>query len=229
LDKEQGENMLQEYEEARHRVRGEVLNVLKELSQANFEGCESLKQKDVQSLETTRTSLKEIYKVTEDIDNEIVIILAKYAPEARDLRELVSYLKITTSLNRIRTNINNYLKNMQGMLNENDQHIQELIKNSLVINKCTNNAFEYVIEMFQTFDDNDRINVLAVKIEVENSKSEDIYTILEKDTIEKISSSEGLAEEYFNLLKFIRKNIKILDRLESIAQRISYARMGGKL
>jgi phosphate transport system protein len=40
---------------------------------------------------------------------------------------------------------------------------------------------------------------------------------------------EGRAEEYFNLLKYIRKNLKIIDRLDSMAQRVIFARMGGKL
>lgn len=221
--------MLPGYEEARHKVRADVINVLKELAQVNKEGCEALKAKNEHALEEARKSLKEVSKVTENIDNDIVLIFAKYTPEARDLRELVSYLKITTSLNRIRTNINNYVKNMQSMLTESDQNIQELIQESLIINKCTNNAFDYAIEMFETFNDNDKIQELGVKIDVENSKSEDIYTLLEKEAIKKISASEGLAEEYFNLLKYIRKNLKIMDRLDSMAQRVSYARMGGKL
>jgi phosphate transport system protein len=221
--------VLQDYQEARHKVREDVLHVLQGLSDANKEGCEAIKAKDEHLLEEARKSLKDFYRETETIDNDIVIILAKYAPEARDLRELVSYLKITTSLNRIRTNINNYLKNMQSLLAESDPHIQALIKESLIINKCTVHAFEFSLEMFQTFDDNDRVQELGVKIDVENSKAEDIYTLLEKDLVEKICDTDGLAEEYFNLLKYIRKNLKIIDRLDSIGQRVTYARMGGKL
>jgi len=99
----------------------------------------------------------------------------------------------------------------------------------LSINRCTLNAFDQTMEMLQTFDDNDKIKELAVKIDVENRKTDDIDTLLEKEVSQKIGSADGLAEEYFNLLKQIRKNLKIIDRLDSIAQRVIFARMGGKL
>ena len=115
------------------------------------------------------------------------------------------------------------------MLMEESADIQDLIQESLTINKCTLNAFDKSILMFQTFDDNDKIEALAVKIDVEYSKTEDIYTLLEKEVIQKICGADGLAEEYFNLLKYIRKNLKIIDRLNSVSQRVIFARMGGKL
>ena len=221
--------MLPGYQNARHAVRADVLNVLEGLARANKEGLEALKATDAVKLEEARSRLKDISGETEKIDNDIVLIFAKYTPEARDLRELVSYLKITSALNRIRANINNYLKNMQSMLTEKNENIMQLIQDSLTINRCTVNAFEYAMEMFQTFDDNDKIKALAVKIDVELSKTDDIYALLEKEVIQQISSADGLAEEYFNLLKYIRKNLKIIDRLDSMAQRVIFARMGGKL
>ncbi|HHD79382.1 MAG TPA: hypothetical protein ENK90_00160 [Epsilonproteobacteria bacterium] len=221
--------MLPGYIEARHEVRNSVVEVLQGLAQANKAGLEALKAKDAQALEKARKELKEISNITEKIDNDIVLIFAKFTPEASDLREMVSYLKVTSDLNRVRANINNYLKNMQSMLLEENIIIVELIENSLVINTCTVNAFEFTIKMFQTFDDNDKIKNLASKIDVEYSKTDDIYTLLEKEVIQKICGADGLAEEYFNLLKYIRKNLKIIDRLDSMAQRVIFARMGGKL
>ena len=221
--------MLAGYVEARHAVRDSVLEVLQGLATANKAGLEALKEKDANALATARKNLKEIATATEKIDNDIVLIFAKFSPEARDLREMVSYLKVTSAMNRVRGNINNYLKNMQSMLLEDNAVIVELIQNSLVINKCTVNAFDYTLAMFQTFDDNDKIKNLASKIDVEYSKTDDIYTLLEKEVIQKICGADGLAEEYFNLLKYIRKNLKIIDRLDSMAQRVIFARMGGKL
>ena len=221
--------MLPGYNEARHNVREAVVEVLEGLATANKAGLEALKEKDAEALALARKNLKEIANSTEKIDNDIVLIFAKFTPEARDLREMVSYLKVTSAMNRIRANINNYLKNMQSMLLEDNAVIVELIQNSLVINSCTVNAFEYALTMFKTFDDNDKIKNLASKIDVEYSKTDDIYTLLEKEVIQKICGADGLAEEYFNLLKYIRKNLKIIDRLDSMAQRVIFARMGGKL
>jgi len=190
---------------------------------------DSLEKQETTALESIKRPLKQIPALTEKIDNDIVLIFARYTPEARDLREMVSYLKITSALNRIKTNINNYLKNMQGMLDEEDVNIIQFIKASLSINKCTIHAFDKIIEMFQTFDDNERIKQLAIEIDVEYAKTDDIYALLEKSVIQKMGEADGNAEEYFNLLKYIRKNLKIIDRLDSISQRIIFARMGGKL
>lgn len=221
--------MLTQYQEARHEVRDQVLEVIQILAKANENALKALESSDAQELEEVRKSIKHIGQVTEKIDNEIVLVFARYTPEAKDLREMVSYLKITSAFNRIKTNINNYLKNMQSMLAEDDVNIVQFIKDSLSINRCTINAFNKTIEMFETFDDNDKIKQLAIEIDVEYAKTDDIYALLEKSVIQKMGEADGLAEEYFNLLKYIRKNLKIVDRLDSIAQRIIFARIGGKL
>jgi len=221
--------MLVGYNEARHEVRDAVVEVVTNLSIANKLALQALESADAQGLEQARKSLKMISGTTEKIDNDIVLIFAKFNPEARDLREMVSYLKVTSALNRIRTNINNYIKNMQGLVSENNPEVHKVIKDSLNINRCTLNAFDAILEMLQTFDNKELIQALATKIEVEYSKTDDIYSLLEKELIQKMGSSHTVAEEYFNLLKYIRKNLKVIDRLESISSRIIFARMGGKL
>ncbi|NOR56162.1 MAG: hypothetical protein GQ531_08120, partial [Sulfurovum sp.] len=199
------------------------------LAETNKEGLVALMALDSARLESLRKPLAQVTERTEKIDNAIALLFARYTPEARDLREMVSYLKITSTLNRIRTNINNYLKNMQGMVAEENEEIQGFIQSSLSINRCTEEAFDSIVEMFKTFEDNDKIKALAAKIDLEYSKTDDIYTLLEKDVLKKVGSAQGQAEEYFNLLKYIRKNLKVIDRLDSVAQRVIFARMGGKL
>ena len=83
--------------------------------------------------------------------------------------------------------------------------------------------------MLNTFDDDDKIKKLNSKITVEQSKTEDIYSLLEKEIVQKMSDADVNVQEYFNLLKYFRKNLKIVDRLESISQRVIFARMGGNL
>ena len=221
--------MLTKYQEARHDVRDAVVEVVQTLANVNEEAIRALEASNAGKLEEARKQLKTVNKVTEKIDNDIVLIFARYTPEAKDLREMVSYLKITSAINRIKTNINNYLKNMQGMLAEEDANIIQFIKESLSINRCTINAFNKTLEMFKTFDDNEKIKQLAIEIDVEYAKTDDIYALLEKSVLQKMGEADGKAEEYFNLLKYIRKNLKIIDRLDSMAQRVIFARMGGKL
>lgn len=221
--------MLPGYNEARHEVRDAVLEVMRDLAEANKYALDAVEAEDIDRLGEAREPIMDIIDRTENIDNDIVIIFAKYTPEAKDLRELISYLKMTSSINRIRANINNYIKNMQSILAENDVEMNALIKESLSINKCTVNAFDLALEMLQCFDDNEKVKDLATRIEVEYAKTDDIYSILEKSIMQKMNSSYTITEEYFNLLKYIRKNLKIIDRLECISGRIIFARIGGKL
>jgi len=221
--------MLPQYHDARHAVRDTIIAMVEDLSSSNAYAIEALKNNSVEGLQKARSDLKEMSSITEKIDNDIVLILAKFTPGARDLREMVSYLKVTSALNRIRTYIKNYIKNMQIVLMEDNRELSELIHDSLHINTCTLKAFDYTLEMLKTFEDDAKIKKLSSKISLENSKTEDIYSLLEKEIVQKMSESDGNPEEYFNLLKYFRKNLKIIDRLETIAQRIIFARMGGKL
>lgn len=221
--------MLPQYHDARHEVRDTVIAMVENLATVNKMALEAMQNNSVEGLEKARKELKDMSDVTEKIDNDIVLIFAKFTPGARDLREMVSYLKVTSALNRIESNVNSYLKNMQSVLIEDNREMEEFIHDSLRINQCTLKAFDYTIEMLKTFEDDDKIKKLASKISVEQSKTEDIYSILEKDMVQKMSDADSNAQEYFNLLKYFRKNMKIIDRLETIAQRVIFARMGGKL
>jgi len=221
--------MLPQYHDARHAVRDTIIEMVEDLAKTNKLALEAIENNSVEGIEKARIELKEMTAIIEKIDNDIVLIFAKFTPGARDLREMVSYLKVTSALNRIRTYTNNYLKNMQGVLMEDNREMSEFIRDSLRINKCTLNAFENTIEMLKTFDDDNKIKKLSSKISVEHSKTEDIYSILEKDMVQAMSDGKSIPENYFNLLKYFRKNLKIIDRLETIAQRVIFARMGGKL
>ena len=221
--------MLPQYHDSRHAVRGTVIDLVENLQNANKLAVDAVKNWNAQELEEARKSIKDFKTITEKVDNDVVVIFAKYTPSARDLRELVSYFKITSALNRIQNNTNSYLKNMQTVIMEDDNDIREFVDDSLRINKCTLDAFEYTLEMLNTFEDDDKIKKLNSKITVEQSKTEDIYSLLEKEIVQKMSDADINVQEYFNLLKYFRKNLKIVDRLETIAQRVIFARMGGKL
>ncbi|MCH9740641.1 MAG: hypothetical protein K0U38_07375 [Epsilonproteobacteria bacterium] len=221
--------MLPQYHDARHEVRDSVIAMVENLAKTNQMALEAMQNNSVEGLENARKELKDMSDVTEKIDNDIVLIFAKFTPGARDLREMVSYLKVTSGLNRIQSNVNSYLKNMQSVLMDDNREMEEFINDSLRINQCTLKAFDYTIEMLKTFEDDNKIKKLASNINIELSKTEDIYSILEKEMVQRMSDADSNAGEYFNLLKYFRKNMKIIDRLENIAQRIIFARMGGKL
>jgi phosphate transport system protein len=53
--------------------------------------------------------------------------------------------------------------------------------------------------------------------------------MIEKDVLQVMHNTYSMNEENVNILKYIRKNLKIVDRLEDISARLMFARIGGKL
>ena len=75
----------------------------------------------------------------------------------------------------------------------------------------------------------ERLKELNAKIDVEYSKTDDIYAMIEKDVLQVMHNTYSMNDENVNILKYIRKNLKIIDRLEDISSRLMFARIGGKL
>ena len=210
-------------------VRERTVAILDDLTISQKLALQALETCDTESFDQVKIPLKMINQHVEDIDNLILTIFALYTPEAKDLREMVAFLKITSSLQRIATNEKNYMKNMAICNPDSDEDVKRVIKESLSINRCTIKALEYTMEMIRETEDRDKIKELAARIDVEYSKTDDIYSMIEKDVLQMMHQNHKLNEEYINLLKYIRKNLKIVDRLEDISARLLFARLGGRL
>jgi phosphate transport system protein len=221
--------MLTKNEEKLAEVRERTVEILNDLTISQKLALQALETCDTESFDQVKIPLKMINKNVEDIDNLILTVFALYTPEAKDLREMVAFLKITSSLQRIATNEKNYMKNMAICNPDSDEDVKRVIKESLSINRCTIKALEYTMEMIRETEDSDKIKELAARIDVEYSKTDDIYSMIEKDVLQMMHQNHKLNEEYINLLKYIRKNLKIVDRLEDISARLLFARIGGRL
>ncbi|HQR72967.1 MAG TPA: hypothetical protein PLH07_03455 [Sulfurovum sp.] len=221
--------MLSKNEEKLAEVRVKTIAVLEDLTIFQKLVLQALEACDPNSYEQAGIPLHAINEKVEAIDNLILNIFALYSPEAKDLREMVAFLKITSSLQRIAINEKNYIKNMEICRPDMELEFKKVIKESLYINRCAIKALEYTIEMIKQTEDKDKLIDLANKIDVENSKTDDIYTMIEKEVLQSMHQEGGVNEEMMNLLKYIRKNAKILDRLEDISSRLLFARIGGKL
>lgn len=221
--------MLDKNIERLKEVRVRAVEIIEDLTISQKLALHALEECDSKSFEQVKVPLKQINKKADDIDNLILTVCALYSPEAKDLREMIAFLKITASLQRIATNEKNYMKNMAICHPESHEEIKRVIQESLSINRCTIKALDYTAEMISETEDMDRIKELAAKIAVEYSKTDDIYSMIEKDLLQKMHKDHQLNEEYINLMKYIRKNLKIIDRLEDIVARLMFARIGGTL
>ena len=221
--------MLDKNAEKLVEVRERTVEILDDLTISQKLALQALEECDSKSFEQVKVPLKSINKKADDIDNLILTVCALYSPEAKDLREMIAFLKITSALQRIATNEKNYMKNMAICNPDSDEEIKRVIKESLAINRCTIKALEYTIEMISETEDKDRLKELEAKIAVEYSKTDDIYSMIEKDLLQMMHQDHQLNDAYINLMKYIRKNLKIVDRLEDIAARLMFARIGGTL
>ncbi len=221
--------MLTRNEQKLAEVRQKTAEVLEDLMISQKLALQAIEACDSKGFEQVKVPLKTINQKVEDVDNLILSIFALYSPEAKDLREMVAFLKITSSLQRIAINERNYMKNMEICNPGAAEEVRRVIKESLSINRCTIKALEYTVEMLHETEDKDRLKDLASKIDVENSKTDDIYSMIEKDALQIMHKEHVVNEEMLNLLKYIRKNAKIIDRLEDISSRLIFARIGGKL
>ena len=210
-------------------VRARTVEILDDLTISQRLALQALETCDSKSFEQVKVPLKTINSKADAIDNLILTVCALYSPEAKDLREMIAFLKITSALQRIATNEKNYMKNMAICNPDSDEALKRVIKESLAINRCTIKALEYTIEMITETEDKDRIKDLEAKIAVEYSKTDDIYSMIEKDLLQMMHKDHQVNDAYINLMKYIRKNLKIIDRLEDISSRLIFARIGGTL
>jgi len=221
--------MLTKNEERLQEVRERTVEILEDLTISQKLALEALENCDTESIEQMQIPLKGIGKRVDEIDNLILTIFALYTPEAKDLREMIAFLKITSSLQRVATNEKNYMKNMEICNPKSSEYIKRIVKESLNINRCTISALAYTKKMVKETEDMDKLKELNAKIDVEYSKTDDIYAMIEKDVLQEMHNAHTLNEENVNTLKYIRKNLKIVDRLEDIASKLMFARIGGTL
>jgi len=221
--------MLQANKRKIQDVRDMTSTVLTKLLESQKLILKAIEECHADSYDASREPIKGISAEIDAIDNSIVTVCSLYTPEAKDLREMVAFLKITSTLQRIVTNEKNYIKNMYICNPQTEEEIKAIIIETLAINRCTIKAVEYTIEMINEAEDHDRLRELESKISVEASKTDDIYSLAEKNILQTMTEKHLLKDQNMNLLKYVRKNLKIVERLEDIASWLLFARIGGRL
>ena len=90
--------MLANYEEKLGEIRTEIISIGNGLLKANQLIVEGLKKCEQSNFVEAKLYITNVSNKVKDIDNNIITTLALHSPEAKDLRMMVSYLKITNEL-----------------------------------------------------------------------------------------------------------------------------------
>ncbi len=218
--------MLKEYKKELEKITNNVSHILNDIKKANELILEAAKNDCKESLNKAKELLRNMSNKTTKIDNEIVIMMAKYAPEARDLRLLVAFLKMTTALNRMAINTKNLIKGFFYFCQE-DGKLKEIKELYIAMHKEVLQTFNYLLAMLKC-EDSDEVKELYNQIVVNESKLDDYYATLEEKLITKSSDLESY-KHYSKLLSYLRKAEKIGDRAVLIASLLLFAKVGGEL
>jgi phosphate transport system protein len=215
--------MIATFTENLEKIKTKVTNIGDGLLKANEQLLEALEDCDEAKFNSAKEHIKNISKKADDIDNEIIKVLALYTPEAKDLRGVVAYLKITNELSRACTNTRSFIKGFTNVCTDVDVNI--IKEYALPMQTSTVNAIRLIMEMFH-IDDNDEIQESYNEVLIEESKTDDLYEMVETN-IQSLASESNEFSKYYTMLRALRKSGKIADRASSVANLLVYIQLGG--
>jgi len=206
-------------------IKNKVIEIVDGLVVANNLVLEALSDCNTEKFSTAKSNIQNITKRTNDIDNDIVRVLALYNPEAKDLRQVVSYFKITNELLRATTSTRSFIKGFTEVCS--DMDVKLINEYAIPMQKSTATAVKLVKDMMD-IDCIDELQDTYNEILIEENKTDDLYEMVEKSLLIQAKESDDF-EKFHNMLKALRKSEKIADRAISIANLLLYVKVGGSL
>ncbi len=219
--------MSKKYNNKIEEIRGIMINLLASIVDANKLSLEAYRDNDDKKYKEVQSKLSNITTQGDIIDNEIIKTFALFGPEATELRFLVTYLKMTNEIVRIGEGVKKYANRMKH-LSESKCNLEPLNSTIIQLHKSTIFALQYILECFKEHD-NCNIEDLYTKVMVEESKNDDLFSILEKEILTLIIDAKELSIEYVKVLGTLRKLERSCDRSVNIANLMVYASEGGEI
>ena len=219
--------MLKPYETKLANIKEEISKIGVDVIDS-LEFClNSLTQKNIGDLKNVEITEKKLQIKSNEIDNMIVTTLALYSPEAKDLRQLVSYLKITNELVRTGSNAKDFAKKFRKSYSD-DLNTSIIIEYAIPLLRSALLSLQTSISIIDETDTK-HIEEKYHRVIVEESKTDDLYLMVEKNILKLITKNLDLSKEYFDILSSLRRLEKIADRAVSIANLLQFAQVGGDM
>lgn len=219
--------MLERYEEQLDELKGLVDTLGAKIVQA-VDTCEDgVNDLSIEKLDASRNSLVSIEQEANEVDRTIVKILALFEPEAVELRELVAYLKITSELVRVHDNIKSFAKRMKSHISD-EYDFTPVQEYSTHLAKSAFKAITFAIETMSVTTEEEAKDLFR-KACVEESKTDDLYSILEKNTMANLCKNIETSAESIEVLSTMRKLERMADRAVNVAKLMLFARAGGEI
>jgi phosphate transport system protein len=219
--------MLKPYEIKLQSIKEEILKIGVDVVNSLEICLKALKDKNVDDLKNVEITEKKLLIKSNEIDNIILTTLALYSPEARDLRQLVSFLKITNELVRTGANTKDFAKMFKKSYSDD-------LNTSIILEYAVPLLRSALLSLQTSISIIDETNAQHIeekyhRVIVEESKTDDLYLMIEKNILKLISKNLDLSKEYFDILSSLRRLEKIADRAVSIANLLQFAQVGGDI
>lgn len=206
-------------------IKNKVSEIGSGLLSANKLLLKALKDCDTKKFDEAKSNIKNISSKTDNIDNAIIKVLALYTPEARDLRHVIAYLKITNDLSRASSNTRSFIRGFTDVCSDVD--VETVNEYAVPMQTSTVRAIELSLNMLEC-DDSDEIQELYNEVLIEENKTDDLYEMVERNLSLQADGSSSF-EKFHKMLRALRKSEKIASRTISIANLLVYAKVGGSL
>lgn len=219
--------MLPRYENKLSEIRSMISALLSQIIHCSEETLNAFENNHNELYENARNYLKNLQRDANKIDNEIIKTFALFGPEADELRLLVAYLKMTNELDRVGDGMRKYSKRLEEHLSSGCD--LSILTNTIIqLHKTTLNALHYIHACMEAKELCDT-EELYRKVMVEESKNDDLFSIMEKEILTLIITSGELSVEYVKVLGTLRKLERTGDRSVNIAALLLYAQKGGEM
>jgi len=206
-------------------IKEKIIDIGNGLVSANELLLEAIQTCDDSKFSEAKSYIKNISAKADDIDNNIIKVLALYAPEARDLRQVIAYLKITTELSRACSNTRSFIRGFTDVCKDVD--IKTINEYTIPMQTSTIKAIKLSVSMIN-IEDEDEIREIYNDVLIEENKAEDLYEMVERDLMRQANDSHNF-EKFHKMLRALRKSFKIAARSISIANLLVYVKVGGNL
>ncbi len=178
---------------------------------------------DDAKFQEARSYIKNVGSKANEIDNNIIKVLALYAPEAKDLRQVIAYLKITNELSRACSNTRSFIRGFTTVCNDVD--VETINEYAVPMQTSTVKAIKLTMSMLEC-DDAEELQEIYNDVLIEESKTDDLYEMVERNLSKQADDVKNF-EKFHKMLRALRKSGKIASRAISIANLLVYAKVGG--
>ncbi|OYZ59183.1 MAG: PhoU family transcriptional regulator, partial [Sulfuricurvum sp. 24-42-5] len=206
--------MLPRYENKLNDIRTQLSTLVASIISANTQTLQAFEENADHLYESARISLKSVQSDANIIDNEVIKTLALYGPEAQELRLLVAFLKMTNELDRVGENMKKYNNRIQELFRS-QCDLAVMTPSIIQLQKTTLNALQYIHDYLESMNTSDAQELFR-KVSVEESKNDDLFSVIEKDLLNLISQSHELSADYVKILSTLRKLERTGDRTVNI-------------